>query len=213
MSGNWLSLSEAADVLGVHPSTVRNWADQGRLPVHRTQGGHRRFKRSELEVWTHSERSGVEEEATVVVQSALGYTRMRISDGQLEAEDWYQKLDNAARDTYRRSGRDLLQGLITFISSDQEAGKAQAHALGYDYATIGRRQNLTPVEATQAFLFFRNAMLESMMNVYEASAVHSPHAWGDMLRKIHGFTDHVLLSLLKTYQAFERGSNGNGTAE
>ena len=103
--------------------------------------------------------------------------------------------------------------MITFISSDQDAGKAQAHALGYDYATIGRRQNLTPVEATQAFLFFRNAMLESMMNVYEASAVHSPHAWGDMLRKIHGFTDHVLLSLLKTYQAFERGSNGNGTAE
>jgi excisionase family DNA binding protein len=34
MPGDWLSLSEIATELGVHPSTVRNWADQGDLPVH-----------------------------------------------------------------------------------------------------------------------------------------------------------------------------------
>ena len=51
MTGEWLSLSEVAKVLGVHPSTVRNWADQGQVPVHRTTGGHRRFKKSEVELW------------------------------------------------------------------------------------------------------------------------------------------------------------------
>ena len=35
----WLSLSDAAEYLGVHPSTVRAWADKGDLPVHRTAGG------------------------------------------------------------------------------------------------------------------------------------------------------------------------------
>lgn len=35
----WVSLSEAAKILGVHPATVRNWADQGHLPSQRTPGG------------------------------------------------------------------------------------------------------------------------------------------------------------------------------
>ena len=54
MSGEWLSLSEIAELLGVHPSTVRSWSDQGRMPVHRTQGGHRRYRRSEIELWMQS---------------------------------------------------------------------------------------------------------------------------------------------------------------
>ena len=46
---NWLSLREAAQLLGVHPGTVRNWADKGLLPVYRTRGGpglHRKEKRN-----------------------------------------------------------------------------------------------------------------------------------------------------------------------
>ena len=38
-----VTMREAADALGVSPSTVRRWAEDGRLPAHRTQGGHRRF--------------------------------------------------------------------------------------------------------------------------------------------------------------------------
>ncbi|MCK4977066.1 MAG: helix-turn-helix domain-containing protein, partial [Anaerolineales bacterium] len=49
MSNEWLSLSDAAEILGVHPSTVRKWSDEGVLPVRRTKGGHRRYLRSEVE--------------------------------------------------------------------------------------------------------------------------------------------------------------------
>lgn len=51
MRPEWLSLSKVASILGVHPSTVRNWSDQGVLPVHRTKGGHRRYLRSEIDLW------------------------------------------------------------------------------------------------------------------------------------------------------------------
>ncbi|MGI9601101.1 MAG: TOBE domain-containing protein [Acidimicrobiales bacterium] len=34
-------MGAAADLLGVSADTVRRWADQGRLPTHRTEGGHR----------------------------------------------------------------------------------------------------------------------------------------------------------------------------
>ncbi len=45
----WLSLSTVADALGVSPSTVRRLADQGVLPGKRTEGGHRRFLRTDVQ--------------------------------------------------------------------------------------------------------------------------------------------------------------------
>lgn len=38
-----LTLTKAASLLGVTPSRLRRWADDGRLEVDRTAGGHRRF--------------------------------------------------------------------------------------------------------------------------------------------------------------------------
>jgi diguanylate cyclase (GGDEF)-like protein/excisionase family DNA binding protein len=46
--GATVTLGEAADALGVSTSTVRRWADTGRIQVARTSGGHRRFPASEL---------------------------------------------------------------------------------------------------------------------------------------------------------------------
>jgi excisionase family DNA binding protein len=46
-----LTASEAAAVIGVSVATIRGWADQGRLPAHRTVGGHRRFELEELRGW------------------------------------------------------------------------------------------------------------------------------------------------------------------
>ncbi len=46
-----LTASEAAAIIGVSVATVRGWADDGRLPSHRTVGGHRRFDMDELRVW------------------------------------------------------------------------------------------------------------------------------------------------------------------
>jgi excisionase family DNA binding protein len=45
----WLTLGQAARFLGVAQSTIRKWSDQGRVPAFYTPGGHRRFRRSDLE--------------------------------------------------------------------------------------------------------------------------------------------------------------------
>ena len=206
MSSEWLSLSEVAPVLGVHPSTVRNWADQGQFPVHRTKGGHRRFKRSEVELWQQSQRSDRPSEAQMVVQNALKLTRFQITEGRLEAEAWYQKLDEEARNQYRLSGRNLMQGLTAYLSTDGEAAEAEARSLGYEYATRGRRYSLSLLEATRAFLFFRNTLMDAMLKVYESAAVSSSQAWSDMFRKINAFTDSIMVTLMETYEAFERGN-------
>src|SRR5437870_13137625 len=52
----WLPLGQAAKVLGVAQSTIRKWSDQGRVPAFYTPGGHRRYRRRDLELFV--DRSG-----------------------------------------------------------------------------------------------------------------------------------------------------------
>ena len=190
----WLSLGGVAQRLGVHPSTVRNWSDQGLLPCHRTQGGHRRYLSSEIDSWLQS-RSDQMNGASLVIQNALRNTRFSISEGRLSSEPWYLKLDEDARQQYRLSGRALLQGLINIVSGD-EVSHSDADALGYEYASRGYRYRLTGVEATSAYLFFRNVLVESILGAYESGAVRSPQAWGEMFRRTIAFTDRILIKLL-----------------
>jgi excisionase family DNA binding protein len=52
----WLTLGQAAKYLGVAQSTIRKWSDQGRVPAFYTPGGHRRYRRGDLD--TFLDRSG-----------------------------------------------------------------------------------------------------------------------------------------------------------
>lgn len=45
----WLTLGQAAKYLGVAHSTMRKWSDQGRVAAFYTPGGHRRYKRMDLD--------------------------------------------------------------------------------------------------------------------------------------------------------------------
>ncbi|MCW3003260.1 MAG: hypothetical protein JWQ20_2558 [Conexibacter sp.] len=47
--GQTVPLGQAADALGISTSTLRRWADSGRIRAVRTAGGHRRFPVSELQ--------------------------------------------------------------------------------------------------------------------------------------------------------------------
>ena len=52
----WMTLGQAAKYLGVAQSTIRKWSDIGRVPAFYTPGGHRRFRRADLDAFL--ERSG-----------------------------------------------------------------------------------------------------------------------------------------------------------
>jgi excisionase family DNA binding protein len=201
----WLSLHEAAGLLGVHPGTVRIWSDKGLLPVYRTQGGHRRYKRSEVLLWANTSRHRQAIDPANVVQAAVRNIRLQISEGRLEAEPWYQKLDEDARNQYRLSAHTLIQGLMNYLSAEGDGAASEAHSIGYEYASRARRSGLDTVDAARAFLFFRDVLLQSVIQVYQEANVPSGQAWGEILHKVNAFTDLILLNLLETYNAL--GSN------
>jgi len=50
MKDKIFSISEAAEYLGVSALTLRNWESKAKVRAFRTPGGHRRFRKSDLDV-------------------------------------------------------------------------------------------------------------------------------------------------------------------
>ena len=169
--------------------------------------------RNEINLWMQAQRVNKPEESEGLIQNALSFARIQISEAHLEQQRWYQKIDQAGRASYRRSGRTLVQGLIRSQVLDENAAEAEARVVGVDYASNGRRFGLTTLEAVQAFLFFRNVLQEAAYHAYESAAVQSPYAWGDMFRDINRYTDRILVTIIETYEAYERSKNNNTKPE
>src|SRR6266581_3218051 len=140
----WLSLRQVADMLGMHPATVRLWADRNELPSRRTSGGHRRFRRADIEARLRKEaQHRPNPAAQLLVQSVLGRVRFAFTDGTLETLSWYQHFNESARDAYRSLGRRVLELLLRALTDDtsSEDLRAEAIQLGKEYGSITRESH------------------------------------------------------------------------
>ena len=73
---DWLTLGQAAKYLGVAQSTIRKWSDQGLLPAFYTPGGHRRFRRRDLDSFlARSGRGGKPGPLVLIVDDDPGLRR------------------------------------------------------------------------------------------------------------------------------------------
>lgn len=52
-----LSPTEAAALIGVHPETLKRWADLGEIPSMRTPGGWRRFRKTDVDAFIDARRT------------------------------------------------------------------------------------------------------------------------------------------------------------
>jgi excisionase family DNA binding protein len=53
-----MTLGRAAEYLGVAQSTIRKWCDAAKVPAFTTPGGHRRFRKSDLDAFLEQSRPG-----------------------------------------------------------------------------------------------------------------------------------------------------------
>jgi excisionase family DNA binding protein len=74
---DWLTLGQAAKYLGVAQSTIRKWSDQGRVPAFYTPGGHRRYRRADLDRFLESSGPGARQQAGPTVLVVDDDDRMR----------------------------------------------------------------------------------------------------------------------------------------
>ena len=201
MDNEWLSLKETADLLGVHPATVRVWGDKGELPMQRTPGGHRRFSRTAVEMRAVDHRAQLSG-AQMVIQTMLGRARLELIGGALTNEDWYGRLSPDAKQKHGQIGHHLLQTTIQYLSgelSDVDV-KTAAMAIGRDYEQLGRETGLSLTESTRAYLYFREFLSQTIYDMTQATGAQSPTDWGELRRQVIFLTNEVLLAIIATHE-------------
>ena len=197
----WLSLHQASELIGVHPATLRAWANRGRVASQRTAGGHRRFRRSDIEQWAKARRepsSSIE----MLIHNALGRVRLTMDQANMP---WLDRLDAEARSRHRDLGRLLLVELAAALDTSASAPSTSptARALGADYAQLARDQGLTLTETVQAFLFFHDLMVDSLVQMASHLESQASSEWIMLNRRLNEFTNSVLLGLIESHQKLE----------
>jgi excisionase family DNA binding protein len=196
----WLSLREAANLLGMHPATVRLWADRNEIPSRRTSGGHRRFRRTDVEARLREETQPEPGPAAhLLIESVLGRIRFAFTDGTLNTFPWYQHFDVAARDGYRQLGRQLLDLLLrTFNDPNKEALTHEIVELGHAYGRITRQSHVPVADAVRAFLYFRTLVDKGILQLVEVRGSHTQDIpWTESLYQIQAITNELLPALIE----------------
>jgi excisionase family DNA binding protein len=200
-TSEWVSLRQAAELLGVHPATVRNWADKGDLPSRRTPGGHRRFRKSDLLQYAETQGELQPLEVQVIIQNALGQTRLQVGDSTLTREPWYTAMSEASREQLRQQGRRVLEGLRDYMSSGAPDGKlSTAIRLGKDYAATLSHDGLTLPQAVRGFFYFSDFVINSIITWSEINPPRSAPEWASLLRQVNTFINSMLLSIIEYYE-------------
>lgn len=199
----WLTLTEAAERLGIHPTTLRRWANQGKIPVMVTPGGHRRFRVADVEAFTQAQiqqRYGNVEQ--VWAQTALTQTRQEIVMRQ--DDRWLATHNEQERQEMRQMGRRLMGILMQYIALDEddhgrESVLAEADALGERYGQYARQHQIGLTDALKATLFFRDNLVEAAIELPTSTRVRA-EANTRLLRRINSILNSVQLAVARAYE-------------
>jgi excisionase family DNA binding protein len=188
-------------MLGVHPSTLRQWADSGKIPTVRTPGGHRRFAESDVRALLEPEPlqpAGVQ----LLVQSALGRTRLEVSGGKLGEQDWYLRFDETDKAEHRELGRKLLSMVMQYLtqSSDRQAILEEARMLGRSYGERSLINKLTLTQSVRAFLYFHDFLTDGVIQMSETVGQKVNIDLISTYQQINVFIDEVMLAMLDVYE-------------
>ncbi|MBK8024866.1 MAG: helix-turn-helix domain-containing protein [Chloroflexi bacterium] len=197
----WVSLREAAALLGVHPATVRNWADKGEIPARRTPGGHRRFRKADLVQYASMQGELQPLEVQVIIQNALGQARMQVSGGSLRDESWYNALSESVRQRMRDQGHVVLEALRAYLADGApDARLSDAIRIGKDYAEELHYDNMSLPQATRAFFYFSDFVTNAALTWSEITPPSSAPEWATLIRQIDAFIHAMLLSIIEYYE-------------
>ena len=200
----WLTLSEASSLLGVHPATLRTWADEGYIQSFRTPGGHRRFLASEVEAMVAPAGHVPREEP--MVRELVDVARREISTLQRSEQGWLAAFPGEARTSWRDSGRRLIGLAIQYVSRRErrEAVMEEGRDIGRLYGRQCAAGGLSLSNTVRAFLFFRESLLRSTRPGLLAPGRYDAED-ARIHREMREFLDDVMYAMLDAYEAAPKG--------
>ncbi|MBA3944996.1 MAG: helix-turn-helix domain-containing protein [Herpetosiphonaceae bacterium] len=199
LENDWLTLSQASELLGVHPATLRQWSDEGKINLFRTPGGHRRFARSEIERLLH-----------VLPVRGLGLSAFVASETVertrhdmpvvLQHQPWMQRLDAEQRDRWRLAGRQLvgLVAQLTVNAAPTEQQRSAAVSLGHVYGQLLGQAGLELPDAVLNFLFFRDSLVETITDLPSTTGLDRDATLAT-IRRVNSVMNDVLRIMMDSF--------------
>lgn len=201
----YLTLSAASQLLGVHTTTLRRWADAGSIPVYVTPGGHRRFARSDIEALLSRYPPRAEMIATQSIMSNLtqrAWVQARTELERIEQTPaWLQAIGDEDRDNWRRVSQQLMGIVLRFVGANDDDPHLleQARAIGKDYARNVRRSDIPLSKALEAALFFRDLLVAAVMDLPEHSSMCTENS-ARLLQRISRVLNEVQIAVASEYE-------------
>jgi excisionase family DNA binding protein len=199
----WRSLSEAADYLGVHFTTLRRWADRGYIDVIRTPGGKRKFRQDMLDSFLQS-RQNKQHSSTALLhikEEAIIRTRQDMQAIHLPQQNWYLQLTEEQKVHMRGTGSRLVALMLQFSArtGDAEVFLEEGRRITKEYGEICYITGLTVSECIQTFLMFRRPMMNA---IYETSHLQDMDDQESqrLFEKLNLFLDEILVIIVQAYQ-------------
>jgi excisionase family DNA binding protein len=201
LSGDWLTLQDASQMLGVATSTLRRWGDAGRVPMKRTLGGHRRFARKEIARLAGGRAPRAELIPAVPPHPAPH--SWGIDAHEMARQEWHARL--AARpgaDRMRGLGQRLLGLLIQYINRREDDGRflKEARAVGSSYGGEARQAQASMHDTVEAFLFFRSSFSELTMPLPGIAQPTDLAEAVALQARLNRIMDAILLGVISGYE-------------
>ena len=181
--GRLLTIGQAAELLGVHPLTIRNWSDKGTIRCLRTPGGHRRYRLQDLQRALAAPQddpataAAIAELARSAVREALAGAPLpaagALPSGSSVVHGMRAVLSGHQRRSMTHLGRELLGLLIRYAVSETNGAGAtdapredalrRARQLGASYGRAARRLGLAPADVVATFNFFQETVVQALV--------------------------------------------------
>lgn len=202
---DWLSLSEASELIGVHPSTLRRWADAGTIQCTRTPGGHRRFRRAALERYlANREQEDAEHTPSATELSAMeALEEEGVAIEAMMRRQWHEPFAEAeVVDRMRELGQRLLGLLIQFLTRREEDKRflREGREIGYDYGHESYAANVELLDAVEAFLYFRTNFAQTAAQLPATAKLTDGHESVRLYQRIDRFMNSILIGLIAAYE-------------
>lgn len=199
-SGSWVSLRRACEILGADESTLRRWADAGRLRIYRTPGGHRRFSLGDLESMVSGE--GRHHGAEEVERLAVARIRKQLQRAREDDQGWYGHIPEESRQRLRDLGRRLVEMASEYMEKGTRRSSLLDEALdvGREYGRILIEAGLPLPSAVGAYIGFRKTIDETTNQTALRESLPVEEALSAS-GHVHALGDQVLLGMTAAYEA------------
>ncbi len=200
----WLSIREAADLIGVSPATLRRWSDAGEIEAFTTPGGHRRFSRRAVEAMLPAAEGTRSVREMGVTPERLARIYHRLANRMVADTPWARALDSAQRGPYREHGRRIGSALVYYLDAPDEVSREAAIVIAEEacreYGRLAAEDGSGLAEAIELFMRFRMVFLREMTSLARRHALDIVEATS-LLESTHRAFDRLLHAILVAYQA------------